>query len=187
MSPSNEVSCTNITWQGQDRVVGACRACHQCPTLPRSCRLRCGQYRWSRSPPACQLGGCSQILLAVCCFLLLLIVSEQNGSSLMSLELRPALTRQGSRRSLHFRLCLFLTWSHHPREHTRRQRKWCHVCHLCSKGISTSLDGIWPPLFQSAQACHDHRLRCVHAAHHRQLVSTKDREEIGRCRTRTEC
>ncbi|GEM_PF-6949647 len=37
-----EVSCTNITWQGQDRVVVACLACHQCPTLPRSCRLRCG-------------------------------------------------------------------------------------------------------------------------------------------------
>ncbi len=61
----DEVSCTDITWQGQDRVVGACRACHQCPTLPQSCRLRCGQYRWSRSPPACQLGGCSQTLLAV--------------------------------------------------------------------------------------------------------------------------
>src|SRR5438876_4489125 len=84
------------------------------------------------------------------------------------------------------RRCLFLTWSHHSLEHTSRKGKWRHVCNLCSKGISTTLDGIRPPLVQSAQACHDHRLRCVHAAHHRQFVSTKGREEIGRCRTRTQ-
>src|SRR6266571_5235581 len=55
---------------------------------------------------------------------------EQNGSSLMFLELltlRPAPNRQWSRRSLPYRLCLFLTRPHYPREHTRRKGKWRHV------------------------------------------------------------
>src|SRR6266568_3936200 len=93
----------------------------------------------------CFLRLTSNIHLSVCCFLLL-IVAEQHGASLISLELRLAPTRQGSRRSLPSRLCLLLPRPHHPGKHPRRQRKWRHVGQLCSKGISTTLDGIRPPL-----------------------------------------
>src|SRR6266851_3152373 len=121
------------------------------------------------------------------CFLLFFIVAKQHGSSLILLELRPAPTRQWSRQSLPSRRCLLLARMHHPSKHTRRQRKWCHVCQMCSKGISTTLDGIRPPLLQSAHACHDHRLWTVHPAHHWHLASAKDREKIGRGWPWAEC